>query len=98
MQEQKTTLIINDITGAATFLAFNGIEPRLVRQKDGRVVAEIDVSTEAYRLLGEFQTNPVLPIGDFLQVQRRLRGRMLDKRDERDQRENGQGGIYGHKR
>lgn len=91
MKSSPDTFTITDITGSVTFLEYNGIRCQLIRQANGRVVAQIEASNEVYRLLAEFQSNPSLPIGDFLSVQRRLRGAMLDLRDGH----NGYGARYG---
>jgi hypothetical protein len=64
----------------AAWLEFKGVELTLTKQGT-RVVFEFDPSEEAYNLLRQYQTNPLTPILDYVNVLRRLRARMLSMRD-----------------
>ena len=76
------TVSLKDIHTAA-YLEFNGIE--LILSKIGtRVVFSIPANDLSYRLLAEFQTNPEVPILDYVNILRRLRSRMLAVRDGLD--------------
>ena len=79
MADGNRTLPLYDIHTAA-FLEYRGIELTLTKQGT-RVVFEVPTTDEAYRALAEYQTNPDIPLLDFVAVLRRLRGRMLDERD-----------------
>ena len=70
---------IKDIHTAA-YLEFKGIELTLCKIGT-RVVFSISADDLSYRLLAEFQTNPEVPILEYVNLLRRLRSRMLDVRD-----------------
>jgi hypothetical protein len=75
------TITLKDIPGVVTFLSWKGISFEFRKDSAGRVVAVVDATPEIYHLMGEFQSNPEVPLTDFLNVQRRIRGQMLDLRD-----------------
>ncbi|MBP1733333.1 MAG: hypothetical protein H6Q55_3762 [Deltaproteobacteria bacterium] len=77
----------NEIIGlkdihAAAYLEYAGI-PLTLTRVGTRVVFEVPNDDRSLRLLAEFQCNPAIPIQDYVNVLRRLRGRMLDVRDGR---------------
>lgn len=95
--DSRKTITIHDLTGLGPFLERHDVEITLKKEVSGRVVGVLEASPEAYRLMGEFQSNPEIRLLDFLADQRRLRGRMLDMRDgsgRNAQRRNGQNGPY----
>lgn len=81
-------ITILDIPGLAAFLVFRGVTVTYHRQPNGRVVAHAPALPATYQLLAEFQGCPTVPLGEFLAVQRRERGKMLDLR-ENGKRERG---------
>lgn len=100
MGRDSRNISITDITGALSFLHLKGIEDITFKTLDnGRVIGEAPATPEVYKLLAEFQSNPEVPINEFLACQRRLRGQMLDLRDgngRNGHRRNGNDGIRMH--
>ena len=85
MANDPRTITLQDIPGALAFFKFSGINQiALKKEANGRVVGEVLATPEVYRLLAEFQSNPSVPLTEFLACQRRLRGQMLDLRDQRE--------------
>lgn len=83
MANEPRVITLQDIPGALAFLKFKGIiQISLRKEANGRVVGEAPATPEVYQLLAEFQANPMVPLTEFLACQRRLRGQMLDLRDE----------------
>ena len=66
----------------ATFLELNNAPPELT-MLGSRVVFEFESSDAVYTLLRAYQSNPSVPILDYVNVLRRLRARMLSMRGER---------------
>jgi len=79
MVKQKEKIPVFDIH-TASFLELNNVSPQLTLQGT-RVVFEFDANDEVYKLLKTYQSNPAIPILDFVNVLRRLRSRMLSMRD-----------------
>ena len=73
--DSRKTITIHDLTGLGPFLERHDVEITLKKEVSGRVVGVLEASPEAYRLMGEFQSNPEIRLLDFLADQRRLRGR-----------------------
>jgi hypothetical protein len=85
MGNDQQTITLQDIPGALAFLKFRGINQITLRKEaNGRVVGEAPATPDVYRLLAEFQGNPLVPLTEFLACQRRLRGQMLDLRDQNE--------------
>ena len=81
MQNGPRKIRFNDLTGLGPWFEKHNIPVELQREDSGRVVGEVEATDEAYRLMAEYQGNPSVNLLDFLAVQRRLRGRLLDVRD-----------------
>jgi hypothetical protein len=82
-------IMVHDINAAA-FLEFRGIEIALVRQDTGRVVFCPEATSGTYEALAEYQSDPQVPLLGYLSHLRRLRGLMLQLRDDGERR-NGNG-------
>jgi hypothetical protein len=74
----KDKIPVFDINTAA-YLELRDTPPELTMQGT-RVVFEFEASETVYRLLREYQSNPSVPIIDYVNVLRRLRARMLSMR------------------
>lgn len=100
MADDSKTIPITDITGALSFLHLKGIEEITFKTlPNGRVIGEAPATSDVYRLLAEFQSNPIVPLNEFLSCQRRLRGQMLDLRGGNGRngyRRNGTNGTSTH--
>lgn len=79
----ETTIQITDIPGEASYLAYNNIPLDYRREDTGYVVAYAPRTAEVTNLIREFHGNPEIKVLDFLAVQRRERGKMLDLRNRR---------------
>lgn len=79
--KKPTCITLKDIPGIVSFLVSQGVSVEYRREPGGRVIAEVQGTEEVYRLLAEFQTNPTVNLLDFLEVQKRERGKMMDLRD-----------------
>lgn len=77
------TVDLQDIHKTA-FLIMHHIQPELVKGSDGRVVFRIVANSEVQALLMDYERNPEIRILDFVNVLKRLRGRMLDVRDSQN--------------
>jgi hypothetical protein len=77
---------IHDLTGLAPWLETHDIEIELEREPSGRVVGFVPATDEVYHLMAEYQAGPTVQLLDFLAVQRRMRGRLLDLRDGNSRR------------
>jgi hypothetical protein len=98
MENELRKLTLQDIPGALAFLKFRGIKEIVLRKEpNGRVVGEVPATPEIYQLLAEYQSNPSVPLTEFLACQRRLRGQMLDLRDQNDNGKRGREMAYGQK-
>lgn len=75
----------------AAFLQQNGIPAKLEKGKDGRVVFCYEPDERFFSLQDEFNRNVDLQL--FVSCLKRLRGRMLDARDDRT---NGKGRYCGN--
>lgn len=64
----------------ATYLELNGIAPELTLQGT-RVIFEFPATDEVYKTLREYQGNPSVPVLDYVNVLRRLRGKMLTAKE-----------------
>ena len=80
MSKAKEKIPVFDIH-TASYLELKNISPQLTMQGT-RVVFEFDPTDEVYKLLREYQSNPSIPILDYVNVLRRLRARMLSMRGE----------------
>jgi len=80
MAKAKGKIPVFDIH-TASYLELKNISPQLTMQGT-RVVFEFDPTDEVYKLLREYQSNPSIPILDYVNVLRRLRARMLSMRGE----------------
>jgi len=58
-------------------------------ERDGRVVFEVPATEKTYQLLQQYQTNPMVPLLDFVRSLRRVRARMLSLRDGKRERNHG---------
>ena len=74
------TIDLQDIHKTA-YLIMHNKQPELIRNRDGRVVFRIKTDNEVQRLLIDYECNPEIRLLDFVNVLKRLRGRMLDVRD-----------------
>jgi hypothetical protein len=81
MVKGKAKIPVFDIH-TASYLELNNISPQLTLQGT-RVVFEFEPSEALYGLLREYQSNPSVPVLDYVNVLRRLRSRMLSMRGER---------------
>jgi hypothetical protein len=79
MPRSKEKIPIFDIH-TASFLELKHISPELTLEGT-RVVFEFNSSEEVYKLLKEYQSNPSVPLLDYVSVLRRLRSKMLSMRD-----------------
>ncbi len=77
----------------AAFLEFNHVQLNLTKQ-GSRVVFEVPANEKTYELLRGYQSNPSIPLLDFVAVLRRLRARMLEARDGNGKRERETGNGY----
>ncbi|MBA4417407.1 MAG: hypothetical protein C0392_05805 [Syntrophus sp. (in: bacteria)] len=84
-------ITLTDLTGAAPWLEMHGIPVELERTSTGKVVGYVPATNEVYRLLGELQTGPKVDLNEFMGIQRRIRGKMLDLRDGNGRRGRGNG-------
>lgn len=80
MKKNTSSLIpINDINLSA-FLDFKGIPPAL--KKEGtRVIFYFPNDAETQQAMIAFNSNPAVPVLDFVATLRRLRAQMLSLRD-----------------
>jgi len=81
MENGRRTIKFNDLTGLGPWLESHGIPVDLQKEASGRVIGEVDATDEVFRLMVDYQANPVVHVLDFLAYQRRLRGRLLDARN-----------------
>jgi hypothetical protein len=81
----------HDLSGLGPFFELNNIPVTLI-EEGGRAVGEVEGTESAYATMARFQDNPTVPLLEWLAVQRRMRGRMLDVRDG-----NGKNGHRGTK-
>jgi hypothetical protein len=79
-EKTKNKLPLFDIYQTA-YAELKGI-PSEMSLQGTRVEFNLPASDEVYRVLREYQTNPSVPILDYVTVLRRLRARMLSKRGE----------------
>lgn len=79
----QTIIAITDIPGEGTYLAYKGVALEYHQEESGYVVARAPRTPEVMNLLSEFHANPHVKLLDFLTVQRRERGKMLDLRNGR---------------
>ncbi len=82
MPKAKTpsTIPYHDIH-LSSYLAYRGVEPVLVKGGT-RVVFHFPNDSQTHRLIAEFNTNPTLPVLDFIKHLRKLRAQMLSMRNE----------------
>jgi hypothetical protein len=73
------TLELADINAAA-FLSLQDIPVTLINRA-GRVYFVVPAEDRTYRELARLQSNPEVPILDFINRLKRLRSQMLDARD-----------------
>ena len=88
MDNDPRKIRIQDLTGIAPWIEQHNIEVTLEREASGRVVGYAPATPETFRLMAEYQAGPMVQLLDFLAIQRRIRGRLLDIR----------GDINGHRR
>lgn len=69
----------------AAFLEYEGI-PLILTKQGTRVVFEVPATDKTYELLRGYQSNPSIPLLDYIAILRRLRARMLEARDEKGTR------------
>lgn len=93
--QNDTKIPLYDIHTAA-FLEYKGIRLTLIKVGT-RVLFEVPADDASYRLLAEFQTNPDTPLLDYVNILKRLRGRMLDARDGSGARRTEDGNQEGRK-
>jgi hypothetical protein len=77
-EQNKSKIPIFDINTAA-YLELSNIAPELTLQGT-RVVFEFPATDRVFKLLSEYQSNPSVPVLDYVNVLRRLRSRMLSMR------------------
>ncbi len=77
MKNQKISIL--DLNTAA-FLSLHGLEPELTLQ-GGRVVFNFPANNEFYRLSSLYNDNSEIPCLDFVQAIKKLRGKMLSKKE-----------------
>jgi hypothetical protein len=82
IQNTISFLDLQDIHKAA-FLTFNSIDVQTVQNADGRVVFRVVLDEEVKRVLIDYEGNPEIRLLDFVSALKRLRGRMLDARNEK---------------
>jgi len=75
MRTESKNIPIMDIH-QATFLDFNGIQPNLTKQGT-RVVFEFPNTRKVLELIQKYNSNPLVPIADFVHRLRKLRAQML---------------------
>jgi hypothetical protein len=96
MRDDHHKIRIQDLTGIAPWLEQHDIEVDLEREPSGRVVGFVSATAEVYQLMAEYQAGPTVQLLDFLAVQRRMRGRLLDLRNSSGKngyRKNGSAGA-----
>jgi hypothetical protein len=76
--QTKDHIPIFDINTAA-YLEMNSIAPELNLQGT-RVIFEFPAIDRVFRLLTEYESNPPVPVLDYVNVLRRLRSRMFSMR------------------
>jgi len=69
------------------FLSLHGIDPTL-ENRSGKIVFLFNASDDLYRLINDFNSNRMVPVGDFVTRLKTLRGKMLAAREG-----NGNGNI-----
>jgi hypothetical protein len=82
MDNNLQRIRIQDLTGVAPWLESHNIRVDLERESSGRVVGFAPATDEVFRLMAEYQAGPTVQLLDFLSFQRRLRGRLLDCRED----------------
>ena len=60
----------------SSFLALNGIEPKL-ETRNGKVVFTFEAEDRVYKLMNLFNGNADVPVADFVTTVKTLRGKML---------------------
>lgn len=79
--EKSRILSLIDIN-LASYLSLNGIEPNL-ENRNGKVLFLFEASDKLYKLIDNFNSNDLTPIGDFVTSLKVLRGKMLTLRGSR---------------
>jgi len=77
----------------ASFLALNGLSPRL-DVRNGKVVFTFEANDQLYRLMNFFNDNVNVPVADFVTIVKTLRGKMLTAKEGIEA--NGKGAENGH--
>jgi hypothetical protein len=78
----------------SSFLALNGIEPKL-ETRNGKVVFTFEADDRVYKLMNLFNSNVDVPVADFVTTVKTLRGKMLTAKEGIG--ENGKGAWNGRK-
>jgi hypothetical protein len=78
MEDESHTIPLHDIYQTA-FCAYKGIEVTFTKQ-NRRVIFHLPDTPGTYRTLSEFNSNPVLPLLDFITHLKRLRAVMISLR------------------
>jgi len=91
MDDSIPKIKIQDLSGIGPWIEQHGFRVDLEREDNGRVVGFVPGTDEVCRLMAEYQGGPTVDLLDFLTFQRRLRGRLLDLRDNNGQRRMGHG-------
>jgi len=79
MKPISATIPILDIH-LSSYLVLNGIHPKFTKQ-GSRIIFEFAGTPEIYRLMEQYNRNPVVPVLDFVSALRRTRAQMLSERD-----------------
>ena len=77
----------------ASFLALNGISPKL-EVKNARVVFTFETDDKLYRLMNLFNGNTHVPVADFVTIVKTLRGKMLTVKEGIEENEKGANDGY----
>jgi hypothetical protein len=75
MEKTKQKIPLMDIY-LASYLVLHGITPHLALQ-DTRVIFEFPGTDEVFKISREFNSNPLVPILDFVSSVRQLRSQMI---------------------
>jgi hypothetical protein len=77
-QMNTSTLPLHDINLSA-FLDYRGIEPVLIKENT-RVIFCFPNDKVTHQLMAEYNTNPLIPVLDYVSHLRKLRAQMLSQR------------------
>lgn len=77
MQKDFTTMDV----WIAGYLSLKGVEPSL-ENRNGKIIFTFETSNELYRLLDSFNSNELVPVNNYCQRVKILRGKLLSMKEE----------------